>query len=191
MSSIRIAELVSAATRLPLLAVPLFLVVGAASAGAAGLLWALLCISLTSGFSLLYLAYLVRSGRVRDAGKIPQSERVGPLRAVAALHVAAFLVVTLLDAPATLRAVLLSYALATTLFALISPKINLSLHAAGVSGTAVCFLFVFGAWALPAIVLVPLVCWARTTLGRHTPAELSLGVLVGGGGTLASFLLIG
>lgn len=186
----RIAEFVSAATRLPLLAVPLFLAVGVRSAGVAGLSWALLCLFLTSGLSLLYLAHLVRSGRVRDAGKIPQSERVGPLRVVAGLHVAAFLVVMLLDVPAALRAVLLSYAVATTLFALISPRVNLSLHTAGVSGAAVCLLFVFGAWASPSILLVPLVWWARTILKRHTPAELALGVLVGGGGTLVSFLLI-
>jgi len=37
----RIAHLVSAATRLPLLAVPLFFAVGLASAGAGGLIWGL------------------------------------------------------------------------------------------------------------------------------------------------------
>ena len=173
------------------MAVPLFFVVGFAVAGATGLLWALLCIGLTSGLSLLYLLYLTRAGRVSDPRRIPRSERVGPLRVVAALHVAAFLSVTLLGAPAGLRAVLLSYALATALFALLSPTINLSLHAAGVSGAAVCLVFVFGIWGLPALLLVPLVWWARTVLGRHTPAELAVGVLVGGGSTLLAFSLTG
>jgi hypothetical protein len=187
----RIAETVSAATRLPLMAVPLFVVVGLAAAGASGLLWALLCLSLTSGLSLLYLLYLTRAGKVGDPRRISQRERVGPLRVVAALHLGAFLVVTLLGAPAELRAVLLSYALATALFALLASRINLSLHAAGVSGAAVCLAYVLGPWASPAFLLVPLIWWARTALGRHTPAELALGVLVGGGGTLISFLLIG
>jgi hypothetical protein len=115
---------------------------------------------------------------------------VRPLRVVAALHVGAFLVVTLLGAPAELRAALLSYALATLLFALLTPLTNLSLHAAGVSGAAVCLVFVFGVWALPAIFLVPLVWWARTLLGRHTQPELALGVLVGGGATWLAFQLI-
>lgn len=187
----RIAELVSAATRLPLMAVPLFFLVGVAAAGAAGLLWALLCVFLTSGLSLIYLLFLTRSGKVRDPRRIAQSERVGPLRVVAALHAGAFVVATLLDAPAALRAVLLSYAIATALFAAISPRINLSLHAAGVSGVAVCLIFVFGAAGSPALILVPLVWWARTRLGRHTPIELALGTLVGAGGTWLAFQLIG
>jgi hypothetical protein len=186
----KLAALISATTRLPLLAVPLFLAVGAQAAGTRGLLWGLLCLFLTSGLSLVYLAYLARSGKVRDPRSISRSERVRPLRVVAALHVGAFLIVTLLGAPAELRAALLSYALATLLFAFLTPYVNLSLHAAGVSGAAVCMIFVFGVWASPVILLVPLVWWARTLLGRHTQPELALGVLVGGGATWVAFQLI-
>jgi hypothetical protein len=186
----RPAELVSAATRLPLLAVPLFIAVGFEAAGARGLLWALLCVSLTSGLSLLYLVYLTRSGKVRDPRSIPRSERIRPLRVVAGLHVAAFLAVSLLGGPADLRAALLSYALATLLFALLTPVSNLSLHAAGVSGAAACLTRVFGAWGLLAFLLLPPVFWARLALGRHTPVELALGALVGGGATWISFQLI-
>ena len=187
----KLANTISAATRLPLLAAPLFLAVGAEAAGTPGLLWGLFCLFLTSGLSLVYLAYLARSGKVRDPRSIPRAERVRPLRVVAALHAGAFLIVTLLGAPAPLRAALLSYALATVLFSLLTPLTNLSLHAAGVSGTVVCLVYVFGAWALPAVLLVPLVWWARTVLGRHTPSELALGVLVGGGATGLAFQLVG
>ncbi len=189
--STRIAELVSAATRLPLLAVPLFLLIGAASAGALGILWALVCLFLTSGLSLLYLAYLVRSGKVVDPGRISQGERTGPLWVVAGLHAGAFALVSLLGAPAPLRAVLLSYALATLLFALLTRYANLSLHAAGAAGTVVCLAAVFGSWGLFSAPLLPVVWWARRRLGRHTQPELALGALVGGGGTWISFQLIG
>jgi hypothetical protein len=186
----KLAELISAATRLPLLAAPLFLAVGAKAAGTGGLLWGLLCLFLTSGLSLFYLFYLARSGKVRDPRAISRAERVHPLRVVAALHVGAFLVVTLLGAPAELRAALLSYALATLLFAFLTPYVNLSLHAAGVSGAAVCVIYVFGVWGLPAVLLVPLVWWSRTLLRRHTPQELTLGTMVGGGATWVAFQLI-
>jgi len=186
----RIAEILSAATRLPLLAGPLFLLVGVAAAGWGGLLWALLCLLLTSGLSLAYLAYLTRSGKVQDPGKILQGERVRPLWVVAALHTGAWAFVTLLGAPAELRAILLSYALATFLFAFLTPITKLSLHAAGVTGAAVCLVYVFGAWGTLATPAVPLVWWARTRLGRHTALELALGLLVGGGGTWISFRLI-
>jgi hypothetical protein len=187
---LRLAELVSGATRLPLLAVPLFLTVGIEAAGLVGLLWAILCISLTSGLSLLYLIYLTRSGKVSDPRAIPRAERVGPLRVVAALYVAAFVVVSLLGGPADLRAALLSYVLATLGFVALTPVSNLSLHAAGVSGTAVCLAFVFGAWGFLGFLLLPPVLWARLALHRHTPLELALGILVGGGGTWLSFHLI-
>src|SRR5215213_9571087 len=126
----------------------------------------------------------------------PRPAQHPPIRAGASpacgsrTHVGTFVIVTLLGAPAPLRAALLSYALATLLFALLTPFTNLSLHVAGVSGAAVCLIYVFGVWGLPAVILVPLVWWARTILGRHTPAELAVGVLVGGGATLAAFQLI-
>ena len=186
----RFAHLISAATRLPLLAVPLFLAVGAEAAGTAGLLWALLCVLLTSGLSLLYLSYLTRSGKVRDPRSIPRAERVGPLRVVAALHAGAFLLVYGLGGPAELTAALLSYAIATVIFALLTQLINISLHAAGVAGTAVCLIFVFGSWGLPALLLLPAVFWARLRLQRHTLTELALGALAGGGGTGVAFGLL-
>jgi hypothetical protein len=188
---LRLAELVSAATRLPLIAVPLFLAVGVAAAGTPGLLWAVLCIFLTSGLSLLYLVYLTRSGKVNDPRAIRRTERVGPLRVVAALHAAAFVIVSLLGGTEELRAALLSYALATFGFVLITPVSNPSLHAAGVSGAAVCLAYVFGAWGLTAFLLLPPVLWARLVLGRHTLGELRLGVLLGGGGTWVAFHFIG
>jgi hypothetical protein len=187
---LKLAELVSGATRLPFLAVPLFLAVGAEAAGMRALLWAVLCVFLTSGISLLYLVYLTRVGKVSDPRAIPRAERVGPLRVVAALHAAAFVIVTLLGGPAELRAALLSYALATLGFVALTPVSNLSLHAAGVSGAAVCLAYVFGAWGFLGFALLPPVLWARLELGRHTPVELAVGVLVGGGGTWISFHLI-
>jgi hypothetical protein len=169
------------------MAVPLFFLVGAASAGWTGLLWALLCVLLTSGLSLVYLAYLTREGRVRDPRKIPREERVKPLRVVAGLHAGAFLLANLLGAPVPLRAVLLSYALATAAFAFLAPFVNLSLHAAGVAGTLVCLLLIFGLPGALFVPVLPLVWWARVRLVRHTHLELALGVLVGGGLTWVAF----
>ena len=187
----KVAELISGATRLPLVAGPLFIVVGAAVAGGRGILWALLCLFMTSGLSLIYLRYLKRSGKVSNTWHIPQAERLGPLRVVALVHTGAFLISALTGAPVALQAVLLSYAISTILFALLAPVINLSLHAAGISGAAVCLIFVFGAWGVLGALLIPSVLWARRTLKRHTPLELLIGLLVGGGGTWVAFWLIG
>lgn len=185
------AESISNATRLPLISVPLFLVVGAASGGPGGVGWAFLCLFLTSGLSLAYLFYLTKTGKVRDSRRITQAERVRPLWVVAVLHVVAFLVLLIAGGPDPLQAVLLAYAISTVLFALITPVANLSLHAAGISGAAICLGYVFGSWAFIFVLVLPLVWWARRVLGRHSNFELALGTLVGGGITAAAFQLLG
>jgi hypothetical protein len=188
--AIRIAEAISAVTRLPVLAVPLFLAVGVAAAGREGALWALLCLFLTSGVTLAYLYYLVRRGVVRNPRTISRAERISPLRVVAGIHAGAFAIVVLLEAPEELQAVLLSYAIATLLLVLLTPFTNPSLHAAGISGAAVCVSYVFGAWGVPVALLLPPVWWARTRLDRHTPLELGLGAIIGTAGTWVAFELL-
>ena len=185
----RIAGAISAATRLPLIAVPLFLLVGFVGDGASGLAWGILCVFLTSGLSLLYLLYLIRSGKVSDPGRIQQGERTGPLRMVAALHAGGWVLVSLLDGPEYLRAVLLSYALATAAFALLTPVSKISLHAAGVAGAGACLTWIFGPWGASAFLVLPAVWWARLTLKRHTPTQLLLGTLVGGVLTALAFFV--
>lgn len=186
----RVAGIVSDVTRLPQVAVVLFLLVGVANGGWSGLAWAALCVFLTSGLSLAYLYFLVRSGRVGDPKRIARTERVGPLRVVAGLYVLAFVLVTLLGGPAELRAMLLSFSASTALLALLTPFTNPSLHVGGMSGTAVCVSFVFGAWGVVAALLIAPVWWARATLKRHTNFELTLGLAIGGLTTLVAFLLL-
>ncbi|MGI8649695.1 MAG: hypothetical protein ACR2KW_04865 [Rubrobacter sp.] len=183
----RLAEFVSDVTRLPQVAVVLFLVVGVAVGGWGGLAWAALCVFLTSGLSLAYLYFLVKTGRVGDPKRIARAERVGPLRVVAGLYIFAFVLVTLLGGPAELRAMLLSFSGATVLLALLAPFTNPSLHTAGMAGMAVSVSFVFGAWGIIAALLVAPVWWARKTLKRHTTFELLLGFSVGGLTTLLAF----
>lgn len=177
-------------TRLPLVATVLFPIVGVAVGGWGGFLWAMLCVFLTSGLSLLYLYRLVRSGRIGDAGRISRSERVGPLRVVAILYVLSLLVLTVLGGPLELRAMLLSFAAATILFVALTPFTNPSLHTAGVSGTAICVSYVFGAWGVPVALAILPVWWARSILDRHTPLELALGMLIGTGATYLAFEIL-
>ena len=185
----RIADVTSNITRQPVLAIPVFLVVGIADAQVRGLAWAAGCLLATMALPLLYLLYLKRSNRVRDTRNILRDERNGPLWVVTALWMVAFAMLASAGIPAGLRATLLAYVLVTPAFAILTRYTKPSLHAAGATWTVVCLVNTFGPWALSISLLVPLVWWARITLGRHTLLELVLGTLIGGLLTQLAFYL--
>lgn len=181
----------STATRLPLLSVPLFVAVGVSEAGSgvAGALWAALCLALTGGLSTLYLEYLRRNVRLGDPDRLSRGGRLRPLRVIAAGHVLAWVLLTALGVPFGLGSLVLAYALLTTLLAVLAPREEISLHAAGVCAAAVALAYAFGPWGLAAAALLPPAWWARTVTGRHTQKEAALGALAGTLSAATSFLL--
>ncbi len=182
--------IVSTFTRLPLLSIPLFIALGVAESGAAGVLWAVLCLALSGGASTLYLEYLRRSVRPGDAARIASGGRLRPLRLVVAQHFLGWLLVTLLGVPFGLGSLMLAYALLMAVLATLTPE-EISLHAAGVCAGAVALAYAFGPWGLAAALLLPPVWWARTATGRHTPREVALGALAGTLAAMICFLLTG
>lgn len=178
-------------TRLPLFSIPLFIAVGVAESGAVGILWAVLCLTLSGGASTLYLEYLRRSVRLGDASRIASGGQLRPLRLIVAQHFLGWLLVTLLGAPFGLGSLMLTYALLMVLLATLAPEEEISLHAAGVCAGAVAFAYAFGPWGLTAALLLPPAWWARTATGRHTPREVALGALAGTLAAMICFLLTG
>jgi membrane-associated phospholipid phosphatase len=68
---------------------------------------------------------------------------------------------------------------------------KISVHAAVAGGAVVMLAFVYGPWMLSLALLAALVCWARVEVEDHTPAQVTLGVLVGpvvGGATFFAML---
>lgn len=64
---------------------------------------------------------------------------------------------------------------------------KISFHASYVTLFSVIFIYVYGIAALPVLVLVPAVAWARVVMNRHTVAQVAAGTLVTGG--LSAYLL--
>lgn len=186
-----IAAALSLLTRLPVLSAPLLLLAGVAGSGPLwGSLWAVLSVALTGGASTFYLDRLERSGVAGDPQRLARGVELRPLRMVAAFHVAAFGLVSVLGGPPGVRALLLVFALLVVLFAVLYPGMRLSLHAAGSSAAAVYLVHLSGWWGLAAALLVPAVWWSRTHLSRQSPRELLLGTLAGTAGTWASLQLL-
>jgi hypothetical protein len=181
----------SYATRLPVLCVPVFAALGVAGADSAvsGLLWAALSLILTVGFSTFYLEYLRRNVRLGDPVRLSQGGGIRPVRVIAAQYLVTWALLTLLGVPFGLGSLLLLYALLVVLAAILAPEEEISLHAGAVCGAAVALTHAFGPWGLLTFSILPLVWWARTATGRHTPHELASGALAGTIGALTIFLL--
>ena len=176
-----VATLVSAFTRQPILAVPVFLATGyaaGASDPAPGLAWATVCLTATTVLPLTYLLYLTRSDSVGDDSNIRRTERTGPLWVVTAFWFVVFILLVLLGLPDALRATFLAYLLVPPAFALLTRYTNPSLHTAGAAWAVVVSANLFGPWGLLVAVLLPITWWSRLVLRRHTPGELLIGTVV-------------
>jgi hypothetical protein len=77
-----------------------------------------------------------------------------------------------------LMALLLPSALILTL---LNQWWKVSIHTTTLTGLAALGIALFGAAALPLVVIVPLAAWARWAAGAHTPGELVTGIVLGTG----------
>lgn len=96
-------------------------------------------------------------------------------------------------APKTLWLIYLTYFFSGILLTLLNrvTKVRASGHACGVAGPIALLIYMRGAPALPMLLLLPLVYWARLAMKRHTPVDLVWGTLTPLLALLLSLLLCG
>ena len=96
-------------------------------------------------------------------------------------------------APKTLWLIYLTYFFSGILLTLLNrvTKVRASGHACGVAGPIALLIYMRGAPALPMLLLLPLVYWARLAMKRHTPVDLVWGTLTPLAALLLSLLLCG
>lgn len=81
----------------------------------------------------------------------------------------------ILGAPAILIAILVALLGSSLAIALINRLFRASYHLSTVTILAITGVSVWGHLALPALVIIPLVGWARFATGEHSPAQLAAG----------------
>jgi hypothetical protein len=84
-----------------------------------------------------------------------------------------------LDAPRDIIALLISVVTAVAVFIVVTQWWKMSIHAGVAAATVTVLAVVFGPVALVATPVVPLVCWSRVRLARHTVAQVVVGAAVG------------
>jgi len=96
-----------------------------------------------------------------------------------------------LDAERLVLATAGIFVVSTLLVWLVNRHWKISIHAAGVGGTACILLLSIGEQAAPFFVALPIIAWARLHVRAHTPAQVVAGSALGVGVSLVLFHAFG
>ncbi len=69
-------------------------------------------------------------------------------------------------------------------------KIKASIHVAGISAFILSMAILYGGFSYIAMILIPIIAWARVQVHRHTIPEVLIGGFLGIFLTLFSYLVI-
>ena len=145
-----------------------------------GLVWGTVYGFLISGFPMLVVAYLLKTGRVSDLHLHRKEERHLAYAITIGGALITTMLVVVLKGPSLLLALVLSNLLALTAMALVNIRWLISNHAATVMATATFVSFAYGPASGAALLpLVLITLWARLILNRHTVAQLIAGLVAG------------
>ncbi len=163
----------------PALAVPGLLLAVAASDESGTYRFAIVYLLMAVVLPVLYVVWLLKSGRISDFHLSDRRQRRGPFVASLICGIAGFALVAYMGAPSSLLGPVAGLLAEILLLFVISLAWQVSVHTATTAGlvTYACLAFgpVAACWAL----LVPVVAWARIYLRRHTLAQTLAGAWLG------------
>ncbi|MBU2603145.1 MAG: hypothetical protein KKA32_13420 [Actinobacteria bacterium] len=164
---------------------------GAAEGAWTGLIWALGLAALSAGLPALDILRRMRARTVTDFHIVLREQRSGPLLVALAATALALALAWGLDAPRLIQLGLLTALTTGAVLTGVTTVWKISFHSAIVSSGVILLAGLLGLWALALAPLVPAVGWSRVALRRHTPGQVTAGVVVGTGLTAAVLALAG
>ena len=175
-----VARLVTEAMSPGVLIVFVTLIVALHSAGRVrGLVLGLVVIFFAGGLPYGLVLIGVRRGQLTDH-HISRREQRPRIMAIALASVAVgLLVLRWLDAPHALFALVAAIVAGLAVTLAITSFWKISIHAAAAAGTVASLAILVSPWWLFLVPLVVLTGWARVAIRDHTPAQVSVGAIVG------------
>lgn len=159
-------------------ALTLFVAIRHSRSMSAGVGWAVLTLVLVVGFPYLILFRALRSGRADDRQVVKRSQRPALMLAALACVGAALVVLALLGAPRELVVLIIAMAAGLAAMTAVTLLWKASMHLAVAAGAvAIAGLETPIAWLTG--LLLPVLAWARWRDGRHSPAQLGGGAIIG------------
>jgi hypothetical protein len=186
-----LARVVSDIFSPPVLAVPALLMGVLASDVSGTYRFAVLYLLVGVLLPVLYVVWLLKSGRITDFHLSDRRQRRGPFIASLGCGFAAFGLLIYLGAPSAFLAPLLALLAQIFLLFVITLAWQVSVHTATTAGLVTFACLAFGPAAACWALLVPLVAWARIYLRRHTLAQTLAGAFLGSACFLALFAVRG
>jgi membrane-associated phospholipid phosphatase len=145
-----------------------------------GLLWAAIFGFWVSLAPIIFVVYLLRTGRISDLHMNTRRERRWPYIVSFFGALIALAIIIILKGPGLLFCLAITSVIALGLLALITNFWMISIHATSMAAAVLISGLVFG--LLVALLLVPLlilVVWVRLYLRRHTVAQVFAGMALG------------
>ncbi len=193
MSREKVAERVSDIFNPYYLSAPFFLLVVIVSAKSlmTGIVYCVVLVLFFSALPVWDINRRIRRGSVSNPHIDRREDRIKPFLFSLTCAVAGLAAVYLAGAPAVMKAVSWSVVVTGAIVTATTAVWKVSLHAAGISAIAFILVALFGWFALPVVLCIPLVYWARFTLNKHTPAQLLVGSILAIGVTAGIFRWFG
>jgi hypothetical protein len=144
------------------------------------LTWALVYGVLVCLLPLLFVAWMVKRGKITDIHMQVRHQRIRPFVVSLVCTTIAWWTLRFMGAPSVVPLFALFSLTQIAVMAIITLVWQISMHAMSITGAVVAALTFFG--VLPALILLPLVILvgaARLKLQRHTVAQVLAGVVVG------------
>lgn len=126
-----------------------------------------------------YLFWLVQKGKLEDIYMPKRETRLIPLLITLLWLTLCLGLIHYWAAPPVVGAFVFATIVLIGILSLVTLFWKISFHGATVSAAATTIFIVIGSYALPVILLVPLVGWSRVRLARHTTRQVIYGSLVG------------
>jgi len=156
----------------------LLLSLGATSSILDALRWSLILIALSILPVYLAIIYLVRSGRLDSVFTNVRRQRLKIYLLAGGWAAVGCVVLLYLKAPPRLMAASVAGLSTVVIFMCINLWWKISLHTAFIAASVTLLVILYGWVAVVAIVLIPLMFWARMELKRHSLAQVVAGALL-------------
>jgi membrane-associated phospholipid phosphatase len=137
-----------------------------------------------------YVYYLLNQGKIETFHIPNRGNRKKPYVVIIASNVLGVLLMLIFDAPDLLIAFGVMGVVLSGLLFLINSYWKISGHSTAISSLSVFFVATLGWSALPTLVMIPLVAWARIKTHSHTLWQTVAGTMVGAGFILVTWFLL-